>query len=60
MRYLNLIDGTIHCKDEEPEDCAKKIVDHIKNITVIQSCYDRSSTGYTSPVFFEFTVRLVD
>ena len=29
-RYLNLCSGTIHCKDEEPEDCASELVVYIK------------------------------
>lgn len=32
MRYLKLVDGTVHCKDEEPSECAEKLVLHIKNI----------------------------
>jgi hypothetical protein len=30
MRYLGLIDRTVHCKDDEPEQCAKGFVDSIK------------------------------
>ncbi len=30
MRYLNLIEGTVHCHDEEPEECAAALVAHIK------------------------------
>lgn len=30
MRYLGLVDRTIHCKDNEPEDCAAKLVDFMK------------------------------
>jgi len=29
-RYLNICDGTIHCKDEEPEECAIKLIEYIK------------------------------
>ncbi|QEK13058.1 hypothetical protein FQB35_12425 [Crassaminicella thermophila] len=29
-KYLKITDTTIHCKDEEPEDCAKRLVEHIK------------------------------
>ncbi|NLC77325.1 MAG: hypothetical protein GX750_06860 [Clostridia bacterium] len=30
MRYLQLVEGTIHCKDEEPGECAEKLVSFIK------------------------------
>lgn len=31
LRYLKLIENTIHCKNEEPEECAKDIVQYIKD-----------------------------
>lgn len=31
LRYLKLIENTIHCKNEEPEECAKDIVNYIKD-----------------------------
>lgn len=30
MRSLGMIHGTVHCKNNEPEDCARKIAGHIK------------------------------
>ncbi len=30
FRHLNMTDKTIHCKNEQPEICAKKIKEHIK------------------------------
>ncbi len=32
MRYLNLIDKTVHCQKDEPEKCAKRLVDFLKNL----------------------------
>jgi len=29
LRYLNLCEKTVHCKDEEPEECAKEIAAHL-------------------------------
>ncbi len=29
MRYLGLAEGTIHCKDEDPEECGEKLVEFI-------------------------------
>lgn len=29
-KYLRITDTTVHCKNEEPEDCAKKFAEHIK------------------------------
>jgi uncharacterized protein (DUF4213/DUF364 family) len=30
LKHLNIIETTLHCKDEEPEKCAKEITSHIK------------------------------
>ena len=29
MRYLNLIEGTIHCKDDDPEFCGEELIKYI-------------------------------
>ena len=29
-RYLNIGEKTVHCKDEEPEECSKELVKHIQ------------------------------
>jgi hypothetical protein len=31
MRYLGLVDKTMHCKDNEPRECSSKLVEYIKN-----------------------------
>lgn len=61
MNYLGLCQHTIHCKDEEPEFCAKELVDHIKNNFGNPKI---SLIGY-QPAFLEklsahFTVRVLD
>jgi uncharacterized protein (DUF4213/DUF364 family) len=30
MRHLGMVDRTIHCKDDEPNECARKLVEYIK------------------------------
>ncbi len=61
MKHFNLIDGTIHCKGEEPEECAAKFIEKIsekkdKRIAVI---------GF-QPAFIEalakadFNIRVLD
>lgn len=30
MRELGLISGTVHCKDKEPAQCARELVDYVK------------------------------
>lgn len=32
LRHLKWIDCSIHCKDEEPEDCARHLVEYVKTI----------------------------
>ncbi len=31
LKHLNIIETTLHCKDEEPEKCAREIASHIHN-----------------------------
>jgi hypothetical protein len=31
MRYLGLVDKTVHCKDNEPRECSTQLVEYIKN-----------------------------
>jgi len=31
MRHLGLVEGTIHCKDEEPNECARQLVTYLRN-----------------------------
>jgi len=31
LKHLGIIDTTLHCKDEEPEKCAKEIASHVKH-----------------------------
>jgi uncharacterized protein (DUF4213/DUF364 family) len=31
LKHLNIIEDTLHCKDEEPEKCAQEIASYIKN-----------------------------
>jgi len=61
MKHLNLIEGTIHCKNEEPERCGEKFREYIRKnygnpkITLI---------GYQPAMLenlsSEFTVRVLD
>jgi len=30
LRHLGLVDKTVHCKDEEPKECAAKLVDYVQ------------------------------
>lgn len=61
MSYLGLIDCTIHCKDNEPEDCA------IELVTFLKESYDNSKVALIGlqPSFLEqlvsfFEVRVLD
>ncbi len=31
MRHLGMVDNTVHCKNEDPKECAKKLVEYIKD-----------------------------
>ncbi len=65
-RYLGLVDGTIHCKDEDPVACAGKLVTYIKEhypqpsdrtLRITQIGLQPRMTEKLSP-FFE--MRLID
>src|SRR3712207_7333035 len=53
-KYLKITDKSIHCKDEDPEECAKKLVEYIKEkyghpkIALIGLQPDRKSTRLNS------------
>ena len=32
LRHLNLIDGSVHCRDQGPRQCAHALADHIQNL----------------------------
>ncbi|MFC1563490.1 Rossmann-like domain-containing protein [candidate division KSB1 bacterium] len=32
LKYLGLIDKTLHCRDEDPENCSKEIASHVQKI----------------------------
>lgn len=61
MKSLNLINGTIHCHDEEPEECAAALVEHILE----KYGYPRIALIGLQPAMLDklsrvFTVRVVD
>lgn len=31
LRDLGVVDGTVHCRDKEPAECAREFVDYVKN-----------------------------
>jgi len=31
LRHLGMIDGTVHCRDQEPAQCAQALAEHIQN-----------------------------
>lgn len=31
LREMGVVDGTVHCRDKEPAECARELVDYVKN-----------------------------
>ncbi len=62
MRYLSLAEGTIHCKDEEPEECAEKLAEDIKSRygTEIRVGMIGFQPAFLESLSKEFNIRLVD
>lgn len=61
LRYKEQINKTIHCKDEEPVECAEKLVDYIKDkygdVKITQIGFQPRMAQYLSSVF---KMRLID
>lgn len=60
-RHLNLIDRTIHCKDEQPVSCAAALLDYVKqnhkNARITQIGFQPRMAQVLSP---SFAMRLID
>ena len=61
LRHLKLIDGTVHCRDEEPVQCAEALADHIEkrhgNVKIVQIGFQPRMIESLS---FRFTMRVLD
>ena len=61
LRHLKLIDGTVHCRDEEPIQCAEALADHIQNrhgnVKIVQIGFQPRMIESLSS---RFTMRVLD
>lgn len=61
LKYLKLIDNTVHCKNEEPEECGSNMVQHIKgkygNVRIGQVGFQPAMLDNLRK---EFSVRILD
>lgn len=61
LRHMGLIDGTIHCRDKEPGECAAELVEHIKtkygNPKITQIGFQPK---FVEKVSSAFNLRVVD
>ena len=61
LHHMGLIQGTIHCKDEEPVECARRLVEHLKakygNIKIGQVGFQ---PRMVEEIAKTFSVRLLD
>lgn len=60
LRELNYILNTIHCKDEEPKSCSKKILDKMKKLNPKKILLVGLQPGILSKISREFEVRVLD
>ncbi len=55
LRYLELVEGTIHCKNHEPEECAIMVADYIlKNYNVRKICLVGMQPGFADILIKNF------
>lgn len=61
LRHLKLIDGTVHCRDEEPRQCAEALADHIEkrhgNVKIVLIGFQPRMIASLSS---RFTMRVLD
>lgn len=61
LRYLKLIGGTVHCRDEEPTKCAKALADHVENrygnVKIVQIGFQ---PRMVESLASRFTIRVLD
>lgn len=57
MRYLGLCDRTVHCKDEEPEECAYELSQEVENLAIGKNVV---LIGYQPAIFEALTKRNVN
>ena len=61
LRHLKLIGGTVHCRDEEPGQCAEALADHIQNrhgkVKIVQIGFQPRMIESLSS---RFTMRVLD
>jgi len=61
LRHLKLINGTVHCRDEEPRQCAEALADHIQNrhgnVKIVQIGFQPRMIESLSS---RFTMRVLD
>lgn len=61
MRYLGLVEGTVHCKDAEPQICGEKLVEYIReNYTEPKIAIIGLQPALLEHCNKEFNVRVVD
>ncbi|MEM3018113.1 MAG: DUF364 domain-containing protein [Candidatus Bathyarchaeia archaeon] len=61
MKHLGLVDGTTHCKDEEPETCSRELVDYIsKNFGDPKIAMIGYQPQMVEALSGRFTIRVTD
>lgn len=61
MRYLGLVEGTVHCKDEEPALCAKRLVEVVKeNFGSPKIAFVGFQPGMVYELSRQFMIRVLD
>ncbi|MGE5587995.1 MAG: Rossmann-like domain-containing protein [Clostridia bacterium] len=55
MRHLSLVDHTIHCRDNEPEECARLLREHVNRLIMgYTGCGARAGSGRATAAWHSY------
>lgn len=60
LRYLGILDKTIHCKDREPANCARKLVEYLLRFGKPRIAFIGLQPGMCAELSKHFEMRVVD
>jgi len=60
LRYLGILDKTVHCKDQEPSMCARKLVEYLYRFGKPRIAFIGLQPGMVAELSKHFKMRVVD
>lgn len=60
LRYLGILDKTVHCKNQEPANCARKLVEYLLRFGKPRIAFIGMQPGMVAELSKHFELRIVD